>query len=74
MKTMLLALAGVVMASGLTPIATVTAADAQTVVRERTVVERHGRPGWNHHNRWRQRCTWRWRHGHRVRVCRRVRW
>lgn len=55
---------------------------SRVVVREhrRTQYNRHGR--YDRHNRynrhrrasWRRVCTNRWRHGHRVRVCRNVRY
>jgi hypothetical protein len=34
-----------------------------------SIGDRHRR-----HHGWRQVCRWQWRHHHRVRICRRVRW
>lgn len=75
MKLFTLAAAGLVALTGLAPAALTTAASAQrTVVTERTVVHtvRHD----NRRNRWHTRrvCRNQWRHHHRVRICRTVRY
>lgn len=70
MKMLTLAAAGLTLLAGLAPTAPAAAQD-HVVVRERTVV-RHENHGWHH--RWHRVCDTRWRHGHRVRVCRQVRW
>ncbi len=44
------------------------ARNTRVVVRERTTVRRNY--GWRNRNQ----CDWRWRGGHRVRVCRSVRY
>jgi len=43
------------------------------VVEKTTVVQHESRRGWNRHG-WRKVCRTKWRHGERVRVCKRVRW
>lgn len=69
---MLIAGAGLIVASALAPAAIATPAAAQrTVVHERTVV-RHEGPRHRAHTR--RVCEWKSRHHHRVRVCRTVRW
>jgi osmotically-inducible protein OsmY len=76
MKLFTIAAAGLVALTGLAPAALTAPASAQrTVVTERTVVhtERHDR-GYRDRVRTRQVCRNQWRHGHRVRVCRTVRY
>lgn len=75
MKLFALAAAGLVAITGLAPTALVGEASAQrTVVHKKTVVY-HGRPAYNHHRTYTRRvCNNVWRHGHRQRVCRTVRY
>jgi hypothetical protein len=77
MKLFTLAAAGLAALTALAPVGIAAEASAQrTVVTERTVV-RHSdnRPGSGHHRvRTRQVCKNVWRHGHRQRVCRTVRY
>ena len=74
MKLFAIAAAGLVALTGLAPAALTASANAQerVVVRERTVT--HARPGYRHRATTRRVCTNRWRHGHRERVCRTVRY
>ncbi|WP_241214881.1 hypothetical protein [Sphingomonas sp. S-NIH.Pt15_0812] len=66
--------AGLVVLTGLSPIALATPAAAQrTVVHERTVVRHDVRPHHRQRVATRKVCTNRWIHGHRERVCRTVR-
>jgi len=73
MKLFTLAAAGLVALTGLAPAALTSEASAQRVVHERTVVRtvRH-----DNGRRWHTRrvCRNQWRHHHRVRVCRTVRY
>lgn len=74
MKLFALAAAGLVAITGFAPTALVGEASAQrTVVHSRTVVH-HGRPAYRHRTYTRRVCNNVWRHGHRTRVCRTVRY
>jgi len=55
------------------PAATVSAAVQTRVVEKTTVVQHESHKGWNRHG-WRKVCRTKWRHGERIRVCKRVRW
>ena len=70
MKLSIIAAAGLAAITGLAPGLVAPAAAQRTVVTERTVV-RHG-PAIRH--RTRKVCHVQWRHHHRVRVCRTVRY
>lgn len=77
MKILTLAAAGMMALTGLAPAALTTAASAQhRVVHERTVVhtERHDHHRVHHRYSTRRVCRNEWRHHHRVRVCRTVRY
>jgi hypothetical protein len=70
--TVLIAAAGIALGA-FAPLAPAAAqTHVRTVVHERTVV-RHGGPRYRHRAHRPQRvCTWKYRHHHRVRVCRTV--
>lgn len=46
----------------------------ETHVTQRTEVRTDRHQGWNDRHHARQRCRTEWRHHHRVRICRNVRW
>ena len=70
MKLFAVAAAGLVALTGTAPGFVAPAAAQHTVVRERTVV-RTG-PGRAWHSR--RECSWQYRHHHKVRTCRTVRY
>lgn len=74
MKLLTLAAAGLTLMTGLAPVAIATPAAAQrTVVTERTVIRHEENRRWHGRDRWRTVCRTVYRHGHRDRVCRQVR-
>ena len=72
MKMMTMAMAVAVTASGIVP-ALVAPAAAQRHVEEHTMM-RTTHSSYRDHGRTRQVCTWQYRHHHRMRVCRTVRY